>query len=99
MVGAGVLTVKVTPLLTWPPTVTTTGPVVAPLGTVAVMLVAVQFDVVACTPLKVTVPLVPKLPPAIVTLVPTGPELGDTELMVGAGTVTVKLTLLLLACP
>src|SRR5258708_26657087 len=34
MFGAGVLTVKLAPLLAIPPTVTTTLPVVAPLGTV-----------------------------------------------------------------
>src|SRR5882762_6904641 len=57
MLGAWT-TVKVTPLLASPPTVTTTGPVVAPAGTGAMMLVALQFDTVAIVPLKVTV-LVP----------------------------------------
>ena len=33
MLGAGTVTVKLTPLLATPPTVTTTFPVVAPLGT------------------------------------------------------------------
>jgi len=55
MLGGGV-TVKGTPLLKAPFTVTTTFPVVAPAGTVTLKLVADQFDVaVAVTPLKVTV--------------------------------------------
>ena len=37
------VTVKLTPLLATPPTVTTTFPVVAPLGTVVPMLVALQL--------------------------------------------------------
>ena len=53
-----VFMVKVTPLLAWLLTVTTTGPVVAPDGTEAEMLVALQLVGVAAVPLKVTV-LVP----------------------------------------
>jgi hypothetical protein len=56
--GAGTVTVKVEPLLATPPTVTTTLPVVAPVGTVVAMLVALQLVTVAAVPLKVTV-LVP----------------------------------------
>jgi hypothetical protein len=57
MLGAGV-TVNVTPVLATPPAaVTITFPVVAPLGTVAVMLFTAQFVTVATVPLKVTVPL------------------------------------------
>jgi len=37
-------------------TVTTTFPVVAPVGTVAAMLVEVQLDVLAVVPLNVTIP-------------------------------------------
>jgi hypothetical protein len=51
-------TVKLTPLLATPPTVTTTFPVVAPAGTFAVILVALQLVGVADVPLKSTV-LVP----------------------------------------
>lgn len=47
--------VKFTPLLLMPPTVTTTLPVGAPLGTVTAMLVALQLVTVASVPLKVTV--------------------------------------------
>ncbi len=52
------VTVKVTPLLACPLTVTTTGPVVAATGTGTAMLVALQLVGVAVVPLKVTV-LVP----------------------------------------
>ena len=54
MLGVAV-TVKLTPLLATPPTVTTTFPVVAPLGTGTTMLVALQLVGVAAVPLKVTV--------------------------------------------
>ena len=47
-----VVTVKGTPLLTVPPTVTVTGPVVAPSGTGITMLAAAQLVGVAAVPLK-----------------------------------------------
>ncbi len=57
MLGAGT-TVKLTPLLLTPLANTTTFPVVAPLGTVTAMLVALQLVTVARIPLKnLTVPL------------------------------------------
>jgi len=95
-------TVKFTPLLAIPPAVTTTLPVVAPAGTGATMLVALQLVGVAAVPLNATplVPcIVPKLAPAIVTEVPTGPEVGFKLVILGAGTVTVKLTPLLATPP
>jgi hypothetical protein len=89
------VTVKFTPLLATPPTLTTTLPGVAPVGTGATMLVSVQVDTVACVPLNVTVPrVVPKLDPEIVTDVPTGPDVGFRLVMLGGG-VTVKDTPLL----
>ncbi len=57
IVGVGG-TVKDTPLLATPPTVTMTLPVVAPTGTGTVIPVALQLEGVAAVPLKVTV-LVP----------------------------------------
>jgi len=75
----GTVTVKLTPLLATPPTVTTTLPVVAPLGTGATMLVAFQLVGPAAIPLNVTVlvPCVaPKFAPVIVTDVPTNPDVG-----------------------
>ena len=52
---AGGVTVKVTPLLATPPTVTTTDPLVAPAGTVTTMLAADQLEGVALVPLNFTV--------------------------------------------
>ena len=76
-----------TPLLATPPTVTTTFPVVAPAGTGATMLVALQLVGAAAIPLNLTVLdpwLAPKLVPAIVTAVPTGPAVGFRLEMLGA---------------
>src|SRR6266850_2393055 len=100
MVG-GTVTVNETPLLASPPTVTTTLPVVAPAGTGTTMLVADQVVGVAAVPLNVTVlvPCVaPKLVPAIVTAVATGPLVGERLVTVG-GTVTVNETPLLASPP
>jgi hypothetical protein len=61
-------------------------PVMAPLGTRATMLVALQLEGELNMPLKLTVlvPCVaPRLNPEIVTAVPTGPEVGDTLLRLG----------------
>ena len=82
-VGVSV-TVKVTPALDWVPTVTTTGPVVAPSGTDVLILPSSQLSMSAPVPLKVTVPsVVPKLDPLIWTLLPTRPESGFNSLMAG----------------
>lgn len=84
--GAAVVTMKFTPLLANPPTVTTTLPDVAPLGTGATIDVSLQPVDVAVVPLNLTVLapwLAPKLVPEIVTDVPTGPEFGDKLLMYG----------------
>src|SRR5208337_358295 len=92
----GTVTVNVTPALASPPTVTTTFPVVAPVGTVTVMLVALQLVAVPpLVPLNVTVLvpwLAPKLLPLFVTEPPTGPEVTDKLVMLGAGGVTVNAT-------
>jgi hypothetical protein len=94
-------TVKLTPLLGTPPTVTTTFPVVAPIGTGTTIAVALQLVGVAAVPLKVTVlvPCVePKFVPVTVTDVPAGPDVGARLAMLGVGR-TVKLTPLLAAPP
>src|SRR6266571_4466586 len=86
MLGAGVVTAKFTVLLATPPTVTTTPPEVAPTGTGTVMLVVPQFVGAAFVPLNLTVlvPWVaPKFAPRIVTEVPTGPDVGFREAMLG----------------
>src|SRR5262245_66420198 len=92
-----VSTTNVLPLLANPATVTTTGPVVAAAGTVAMMLVALQLMTVAATLLNVTVLMpcvMPKFDPAIVIDWPGMPALGLTKVMVG-GNNTVNVTLLL----
>ena len=93
--GAG-MTVKLTPLLTIPPTVTTRLPVVAPLGTCTVMLVALQLVAPpALVPLNVSVLepwLEPKLAPVMVTVVPTAPIVGDRLLIAGTEGVYVRAT-------
>src|SRR5204863_117968 len=79
-------TLKLTPLLARPPTVTTTFPVVAPAGTGTTMLVALQVVGVAAVPLNVTVlvpRVAPKFAPAIVTDAPTGPAAGVRPVMPG----------------
>jgi hypothetical protein len=81
--------VNVTPLLATPPTVITTFPVVVPHGAATVMLVALQQvpQGSAVVPLNATVlaPCVePKPVPAIVTVVPIDPELGDKLVIFGA---------------
>ena len=81
--------------------VTTTFPLVAPLGTGVVMLVELQFVGVAAVPLNVTLLepwLDPKLTPEIVTEVPAGPAAGARLLIVGVCD-TVKGTPLLATPP
>ena len=100
MVGVGT-TVKLTPLLPTPPTVTTTFPVVAPAGTEVARLVALQVVTVAVVPLNVTVllPCVdPKFIPVIVTGVPTVPDVVERLVMLAVGN-TVKPTPLLATPP
>ena len=92
-------TVKLTPALATPPAVTTTLPVVAPVGTGTTMLVALQEVGVAAVPLNVTLPAAePKLLPVIVIAVPMGPELGLKFVMEGVGR-TVNASALLVAVP
>jgi hypothetical protein len=81
------VTVKGTLLLATPPTITTTFPVAAPVGTGTAMLVALQLVGVAAVPLKVTVllpALAPKFVPVIVMGVPNAPELGLRRVTLGA---------------
>jgi hypothetical protein len=95
-------TVKVMPLLATPPTVTTTLPVLAPAGTGATMLVALQLVGVAAVPLNFTVldPCdEPKFVPVIVTEVPAAPEAGLTLVIDGEGAVVTVNVIPLLATP
>src|SRR6266446_6554682 len=96
------VTVKLTPLLATPPTVTTTFPVVAPADTGTTMLAALQLVGVAVTPLNFTVLVpctAPKFAPLIVTGVPTNPDAGFRPVMLGTGAVTVNATPLLATPP
>jgi hypothetical protein len=102
MVGALALTVNVTPLLATPFTVTTTLPVVAPVGTGTTIVVAVQPVAVAAVPLNATVLdpwLAPKFVPVIVTEVPTAPDVGFRVVITGAVALTVNVTPLLAVPP
>lgn len=88
MLAAGT-TVKLWPLLAVPETVTTTFPVVAPVGTVAVILVVLQLVIVAVVPLNLTVllPCVePNPEPATVTDAPIAPDVGERLVIEGAAT-------------
>src|SRR5947209_6901292 len=90
MLGAAT-TVKLFPLLLLPDTVTITFPLVAPVGTVATMLVALQLVTAAVVPLNFTVLLpcvAPKFEPAMVTDAPTTPEFGVRLEIVGAAAAT-----------
>src|SRR5215467_15924174 len=83
----GTITVNAKGLLATPPTVTTTFPLFAPLGTVATMLVLFQLVAVAATPLNETVLVpceAPKFAPAMVTVAPTCPDDGLRLAMLGA---------------
>lgn len=99
--AVGAPTVKSTPLLTLLPTATTTFPELAPTGTLAVILEALQFTIGAVVPLKITVPwLDPKFDPSIVTNAPTTPVVGYRAVMFGdGGPFTVKSTPLLPVVP
>src|SRR5947208_9885184 len=84
------VTVKLFVLVAVPPgVVTLSGPVVAPVGTVAWIVVAEVTVKLALTPLNVTVVAPVKLVPLIVTLVPTGPLVGVKLVIVG-GLTTVN---------
>jgi hypothetical protein len=93
ILGGG--TVKFTPLLATPPTVTTTSPLAAAAGTGTTMLVSFQLVGDAMVPLKVTVlaPWVgPKFVPVMVTGVPALPAVGVMFVIL---TIAVKFTPLL----
>jgi hypothetical protein len=85
MTGVG-NTVNAAPALAIPFTVTTTLPVVAPAGTGATIVVALQLLGVAAMPLKVSVLApwaAPKFVPLMVTGVPTALDGGETLAMLG----------------
>jgi len=92
-------TVNATPLLLTPPARTTTEPVVAVAGTGTEILVALHDVGVASVPLNETVlaPFVaPKFDPAMMTVLPEAPPVGERDVIDGAAT-TVNVVALLLA--
>jgi len=81
--GENGVTVKSVGLVRVPPgDVTTTGPVAAPGGTVAVTCVSESTVKVALTPPNVTSVAPVKLLPAIVTIEPMGPDTGENGVTV-----------------
>jgi hypothetical protein len=101
MVGGGI-TVKLLELVpVRPAAVTVIGPLVAPAGTVVVILVAVLAVTVAIVPLNFTVLLAGvalKLVPAMMIVAPTPPLNGVKLVIVGCG-ITVKLDALVPVWP
>src|SRR2546421_50267 len=82
--GAAVTTVKLVELVPVPFAVTEIGPVVAPFGTKALMLVSeLTVKLVAFVTLNFTAVAPPKPTPVIVTFVPIGPLVGVNELICG----------------
>ena len=81
--------------------VTEIGPVVAPAGTVATMVVAVTAAglKLADAPLNVTDVVPRKSVPVMVTAVPEGPETGEKSVMLGAPTTTTENESALSAVP
>ena len=94
MVGVGSVTVKVAVLVAVPlGVVTAIGPLVAPVGTMKVMVVLfTTVKPVMATPFKVTAVAPVKSVPVTVTVAPVRPLVGVKPAMVGAGVVTVKFT-------
>src|ERR1041384_4776482 len=87
LAGLEQFTVKLSPLVVVTSAIVTViFPVVAPVGTVVVILVAVTAFTVATMPLNFTMLLtvVLKLMPWITTLVPTEAEAGSKEVMIGS---------------
>lgn len=96
-VGLGI-TVNEIALLTWPCTVTVTGPVLAPGGTAVVILEADHAAGTAAVPLNATTLLpcaAPKLVPVSVTVAPLAPDVGLSAVSVGVG-ITAKVRPLLI---
>jgi hypothetical protein len=102
--GVGAVTVKSLALCAGMQlTVTITLPVVAPLGTVVVMLVLVLAITTAGVILNRTVLLlgmVLKFVPVMITVVPMGPESGENPEIVGGGMRDVSLSFPInISCP
>ncbi len=80
----GPVTLNFVALVAVPPAVVTVIlPVVAPAGTVVTIWVAVLDVIVAVVPLNFTEVAPVRFVPVMVTVVPTGPELGLNDVIVG----------------
>ena len=93
IVGAGIVTVKFVAEVAVPPAVVTENvPVVAPLGTLVVICVALFAVTTAVVPFNFTAVAAVRFVPVMVTVVPTGPLVGEKLVIVGdeAAVVTVK---------
>lgn len=103
VIDGAVVTVKSDALVAVPPgVVTVIFPVTAPLGTLAVIRVPAPFteNVAAATPPNFTEVAPAKPVPLIVTEVPTGPLVGEKDVIVGVGApVTVKSVVLVAVAP
>ena len=94
------VTVKLfVPVAVPPGVVTLSGPVVAPVGTVAWIVVAEVTEKLALTVLNVTAVAPVKFVPLIVTLLPTGSLVGVKLVIVGALATTTVNALALVAVP
>jgi hypothetical protein len=99
VIAGGGMTVKLVALVAVPPRVVTlSGPVVAPAGTVASIAEAEVTVKLAARPLNMTAVAPVKSVPPIVTLLPAGPVVGVTLVIVGGG-ITVKLVALVAVPP
>jgi hypothetical protein len=95
--GPAGVTVKLLPLLTCPFADTVTGPLLAPFGTVTLMLVSLQLEMAAVVPLTVTTPppcVAPNPLPAIVTDWPGEPADRLKDVMLGRGMTANTMPLL-----
>jgi hypothetical protein len=91
IVGSAAVTVKLVVLLGTPLTKTWIVPVVAVGGTWAMIEVLFHPRIAAGVPLKLTDPcVVPKSLPDIATIVPMGPEPGNTDDTAGVAASTVR---------
>lgn len=77
--------------------VTVMGPVLAPAGTLAVMLVALPETMAASVPLKATRAAPDRFCPVMVTWSPAAPEAGMRQVMAGVTAVVIRPIPLLLA--
>ena len=85
------MTVNVPPLIAVPAgTVTRMRPLVAPIGTVVTILVAVSDVIVDGVPSKVMAVAPERFWPLIVTVVPTVPEEGVNFVMLGVAAVLIR---------